>query len=82
VGLREDPDIAAALEEASVAELAVPTIGRWGAAAASELVAAPGEPAELARRGYRNERLDNRHSHEVFDPGRVQAPNYIPLEHR
>jgi xylose isomerase len=53
-----DPDIAAALAEASVAELAKPTVGAYSAAAAAELAAAPGDPAVLAVRGYRNERLD------------------------
>jgi len=53
-----DPEIAAALAEASVAELAQPTVGRYSAEAAAELAAAPGDPAELARRGYGNERLD------------------------
>ena len=53
-----DPEIAAALGAASVAELAKPTIGRYSAAAAAELAATPGDPTELARRGYRNERLD------------------------
>ena len=53
-----DPEIAAALAEASVAELAKPTIGRYSAKAAAELAAAPGDPTDLARRGYRNEHLD------------------------
>jgi xylose isomerase len=53
-----DPEIAAALAEASVAELAEPTVGRYSAEAAAELAAAPGDPTELARRGYGNERLD------------------------
>jgi len=53
-----DPDIAAALAEASVAELGKPTVGAYSAAAAAELAAAPGDPAALAVRGYRNERLD------------------------
>ena len=53
-----DPDIAAALAEASVAELGQPSVGRYSAAAAAELAANPGDPADLARRGYRNERLD------------------------
>jgi xylose isomerase len=53
-----DADIAAALEEASVTELAQPTVGRYSAKAAAELAADPGDPAALARRGYRNEHLD------------------------
>jgi xylose isomerase len=53
-----DPEITAALAEASVAELAQPTVGRYSAKAAAELAAAPGDPTDLARRGYRNERLD------------------------
>jgi xylose isomerase len=53
-----DPEIQAALAEASVAELAVPTIGAYSAAAAAELAANPGEPNALAARGYHNERLD------------------------
>ncbi len=53
-----DPDIAAALEEASVGELAQPTVGHYTAEAAAELAADPGDPTELARRGYHNEHLD------------------------
>jgi xylose isomerase len=53
-----DADITAALEEASVTELAQPTVGRYSAKAATELAADPGDPAALARRGYRNEHLD------------------------
>jgi xylose isomerase len=53
-----DPDIAAALVEASVAELAQPTVGRYSAESAAELAAAPGDPNALATRGYHNERLD------------------------
>jgi xylose isomerase len=53
-----DPEIAAALAEASAAELAKPTVGRYSAEAAAELAAASGDPTELARRGYGNERLD------------------------
>jgi len=53
-----DPEIAAALAEASVAELAQPTVGSYSAEAAAKLAAEPGNPAELARRGYHNERLD------------------------
>lgn len=53
-----DPEIAAALEEASVPELGKPTVGRYSAKAAAELAANPGDPNELARRGYRNEHLD------------------------
>jgi xylose isomerase len=53
-----DSEIAAALEEASVPELAKPTVGRYSAKAAADLLASPGDPAALARRGYHNERLD------------------------
>jgi xylose isomerase len=53
-----DPEIAAALADASVAELAQPTVGRYSAMTAAELSADAGEPTNLARRGYRNERLD------------------------
>jgi xylose isomerase len=53
-----DTEIAAALAEASVAELAEPTVGAYSGAAAAALAAAPGDPAALAVRGYRNERLD------------------------
>lgn len=54
----QDPDIAAALEAASVGELAQPTVGHYTAEAAAELAADPGDPTELARRGYHNEHLD------------------------
>jgi xylose isomerase len=53
-----DPEIAAALEAASVPELAQPTVGRYSSKAAAELAADPGDPATLAHRGYRNEHLD------------------------
>jgi xylose isomerase len=53
-----DPEIAAALAEASVAELGQPSVGRYSAKAAAELAADPGDPTLLARRGYRNEHLD------------------------
>jgi xylose isomerase len=53
-----DTEIKAALEAASVPELAQPTIGRYSAAEAEALVSNPGDPNELARRGYHNERLD------------------------
>jgi xylose isomerase len=53
-----DPEIAAALAEASVAELSEPTVGAYSAETAAALAAAPGDPAALAARGYRNERLD------------------------
>jgi xylose isomerase len=53
-----DPEIAAALKDASVLELGKPTVGRYSAKAAAELAANPGDPNELARRGYRNEHLD------------------------
>jgi xylose isomerase len=53
-----DPEINAALTEASVTELAQPTVERYSAKVAAELAAAPGDPTDLARRGYHNERLD------------------------
>jgi xylose isomerase len=53
-----DPEIAAAMAEASVDELAKPTVGKYSSGAAAELAAAPGDPAVLANRGYHNERLD------------------------
>ncbi len=53
-----DPEIAAAMEEASVDELAKPGVGSYSAKTAAELLAAPGDPAALAVRGYHNERLD------------------------
>jgi xylose isomerase len=54
----EDPEIKAALEAASVAELAKPTVGAYSATVAKELRDAPGDPEALAKRGYYNERLD------------------------
>jgi xylose isomerase len=53
-----DPEIAAALQAASVPELAEPTVGRYSSAEAAALAADPGNPNELAGRGYHNERLD------------------------
>jgi xylose isomerase len=53
-----DPEIAAALQEASVPELASPTVDRYSRAAAETLISDPGDPDVLAGRGYRNERLD------------------------
>jgi xylose isomerase len=53
-----DPEIKAAMEAASVAELGKPTVGVYSAAAAKELRDNPGDPAALADRGYYNERLD------------------------
>jgi xylose isomerase len=53
-----DPEIAAALAEASAAELGVASVGSYSAKSAAELAANPGDPNELARRGYGNERLD------------------------
>jgi xylose isomerase len=53
-----DPEIAAALAESSVPELAKPTVGLYSKATATALRADPGDPNELAVRGYRNERLD------------------------
>ncbi len=53
-----DPEIQAALSAASVPELAKPTVGKYSAAAAAELKATVVDPADLANRGYGNERLD------------------------
>jgi xylose isomerase len=53
-----DAEITAALAAASVPELAVASVGRYSAKSAAELAANPGDPNELARRGYGNERLD------------------------
>jgi xylose isomerase len=53
-----DKEIQAALEAASVPELAKPTVGKYSAAAAAELQSTAGDPAVLADRGYYNERLD------------------------
>jgi xylose isomerase len=53
-----DKEIQAALAEASVAELAEPTVGSYSPAAAAALRAHPGDPDALAIRGYHNERLD------------------------
>jgi xylose isomerase len=53
-----DTEIQAALEAASVPELARPGVGKYSAAAAAELQSRAGDPAVLAERGYYNERLD------------------------
>jgi xylose isomerase len=53
-----DPEIQAALADASVPELGKPTIGRYSREAAAALKAEPGDAAALAERGYRNEHLD------------------------
>jgi xylose isomerase len=53
-----DPEIQAALKEASVFELAEPSVGKYSSAAAQALKADPGDPDKLAVRGYGNERLD------------------------
>jgi xylose isomerase len=53
-----DPEIKAAMEAASVGELAKPTVGAYSAAAAKELRDAPGDADALSERGYYNERLD------------------------
>jgi xylose isomerase len=53
-----DPEIAAALEAASVAELAEPTVGRFSAAELAGLAYNPDDADRLAARGYHNERLD------------------------
>jgi xylose isomerase len=53
-----DPEIAAALEASSVAELAKPTVGAYSRDSAAALRADPGDPNAMASRGYGNERLD------------------------
>jgi xylose isomerase len=53
-----DPEIAAALAEASEPELAQPTVGRYTPEIAADLKTNPGDPNALAGRGYHNERLD------------------------
>jgi xylose isomerase len=53
-----DEEIQDALDDASVPELAEPAVGPYSREAAAALRASPGDPNELARRGYRNERLD------------------------
>ena len=54
----KDPEIAAALADASVEELAKPTVGHYSPKVAADLRANPGDPNALAARGYHNERLD------------------------
>jgi xylose isomerase len=53
-----DSEIAAALADSSVDELARPSVGRYSPEDAAALRAAPGDPNTLAGRGYHNERLD------------------------
>jgi xylose isomerase len=53
-----DSEIATALADSSVDELARPTVGRYSPENAAALRAAPGDPNTLAGRGYHNERLD------------------------
>lgn len=53
-----DPEIAAALEEAGVAGLARTTVGPYSRATADGLKAERFEPDVLAARGYRNDNLD------------------------
>lgn len=53
-----DPDIAAALEEAGAGSLARPTLGPYTRAAAEALKAERFDLDGLAARGYRNDRLD------------------------
>lgn len=53
-----DPQIQAAMIEAGVPELAVPTVGPYRREAAEELEGVVFDPDKLAARGYRNEQLD------------------------
>ena len=54
----EDPQIQAALAEAGVFDLGRPTVGAYTAATADTLKSDTVDVETLARRGYRNERLD------------------------
>ncbi|MFM1916522.1 MAG: hypothetical protein RJB01_37, partial [Actinomycetota bacterium] len=53
-----DPAVQRALADASVPELASPTIGQYSPGAAQELLAEEFTPDALAQRSYFNERLD------------------------
>jgi xylose isomerase len=53
-----DPEIQAALAEASVPELGQPSVGAYSTAAGAALKNEPMDADALAQRGYRNERLD------------------------
>lgn len=55
---RADPEIAAALKAACVPSLAEQAVGPYTSERARELRARPGDPDELAARGYNNEHLD------------------------
>ena len=54
----DDPEIQDALAECGAAELADDTVGRYTESAADALAAEPFDPDILAKRGYRNEHLD------------------------
>ncbi len=54
----QDPEIQAALAAASEPELGKATVGKYSRATADALKANPGDPDALAKRGYKNERLD------------------------
>jgi xylose isomerase len=54
----DDAEIAQALADASVPDLARPTVGPYSREAADRLLAETHELDRLARRGYRNDRLD------------------------
>ena len=53
-----DPRVAEVMAEASVPELAIPTVGPYSRAAVDELLGEKFDPEALASRSYRNERLD------------------------
>jgi xylose isomerase len=54
----QDPEIASALDEASVPELTQPTVGPYSRDAADRLLAEAHDLDRLAGRGYRNDHLD------------------------
>jgi len=54
----EDADIAEALSDAGVPDLAKPTVGRYSAKTAERLLAKDFDTRALADRGYHNDRLD------------------------
>jgi xylose isomerase len=56
--LAGDPEIAEALADALVPELSQPTVGRYSREAADRVLAETHDLDRLARRGYRNDRLD------------------------
>jgi len=53
-----DPEIRAALDAACVPDLAKASVGTYSPDMARELLENPGDPDQLAARGYHNERLD------------------------